>query len=238
MQEGILVHTDRLEQPGIRHQMCQVPCEQLVVLVVLCCVLQEVSSIVDLLPVPEGDSGCLISTSWLEGWVNGEEAPEPIDNSVLLCEHQRLSPLLPAGALKFISDTAWQELTVSSTHAPHSSCCFAFVQHSHSLVHAHISGLLCMSQQGLPQSWAMLITLIPAACRACCTSELGVCTCWQWQPLGEMLAQVACPCSCSPLCHPMSRPVKNQWLLICMHSAAAPSEDGTERDKYTAVSCA
>lgn len=83
--------------------------------------LQEVSTITTLLPESEGSSsssgddsggGCLISADWLEGWVNNEGEPGPLDNSVLLCEHHKLSPLLPAGSFKYISDTAWDHLTV------------------------------------------------------------------------------------------------------------------------------
>jgi hypothetical protein len=84
--------------------------------VVCCAALQEVSSIAALLPVPEGSEGqgCFISTNWLDSWVNSDADPAPVDNGVLLCEeHRQLSPLLPPGALKYISSTAWEQLTVS-----------------------------------------------------------------------------------------------------------------------------
>jgi hypothetical protein len=73
-----------------------------------------VSSIAELLPVPEGSEaqGCFICQKWLDTWVNSPAEPDPVDNSVLLCQHHKLNPLLPAGTLKFISDTAWQEITV------------------------------------------------------------------------------------------------------------------------------
>jgi hypothetical protein len=63
--------------------------------------------------VPEGETdGCFICLNWLDGWVNGESEPGPLDNSVLMCKHHRLNPLLPAGTMKYISDVAWQQLTV------------------------------------------------------------------------------------------------------------------------------
>lgn len=78
--------------------------------------LQEVTSIAALLPVPEGEAqGCFISTNWLDGWVNSDADPDPVDNGVLLCEeHRQLNPLLPPGAVKYISSAAWEQLTVSS----------------------------------------------------------------------------------------------------------------------------
>ena len=33
-----------------------------------------------------------ISAPWLAAWADGEAAPPPIDNSPLLCEHNRLDP--------------------------------------------------------------------------------------------------------------------------------------------------
>jgi hypothetical protein len=75
---------------------------------------QEVSSLAGLLPELEGSTeGCFVCLSWLDGWVNNEGQPDPVDNSVLLCEeHRKLNPLLPPGTYKYISSTAWEQLTV------------------------------------------------------------------------------------------------------------------------------
>ena len=38
-----------------------------------------------------------ISTAWLTGWADSEEAPPPIDNAPLLCEHSNLDPTTVSG---------------------------------------------------------------------------------------------------------------------------------------------
>lgn len=75
--------------------------------------LQEVRAVSELLPAPEGCmDGCFIGLGWLDNWVNSMDSPGPLDNTVLWCEHSRLNPSLPAGTTKYISDAAWQQLTV------------------------------------------------------------------------------------------------------------------------------
>lgn len=43
---------------------------------------------------PAGDLGCFVPLAWLDGWANGgvEAAPDPVDNSQLLCPHNKLDP--------------------------------------------------------------------------------------------------------------------------------------------------
>lgn len=73
----------------------------------------EVRSVAALLPVRDAaDAGVLVPAAWLEGWANSEATPEPIDNSVLLCEHQQLSPCKPPTLFKHISSLAWEQLVV------------------------------------------------------------------------------------------------------------------------------
>lgn len=45
-------------------------------------------------PLPAGDPGRFVPLDWLDGWANGgvEAAPEPVDNSQLLCAHSKLDP--------------------------------------------------------------------------------------------------------------------------------------------------
>lgn len=78
--------------------------------------LQEVSRLEPLLREPEGSTeGCFVCLKWLDGWLNNEGQPDPVDNSVLLCEeHRKLNPLLLPGTFKYISGTAWEQLTVSN----------------------------------------------------------------------------------------------------------------------------
>jgi hypothetical protein len=75
-------------------------------------VAQEVMGIAALLAPPDPSDGCFITSSWLEGWASSEASPEPVDNSLLLCEHHKLNPAAPPSSFKFISSTAWQEIVV------------------------------------------------------------------------------------------------------------------------------
>ena len=46
------------------------------------------------LPFNAGDLGRFVPLAWLDGWTNGgvEAAPDPVDNSQLLCPHGKLDP--------------------------------------------------------------------------------------------------------------------------------------------------
>lgn len=74
---------------------------------------QEVTAVTALLPPADPAAGCFISATWLDGWANGESQPEPVDNSMLLCEHQQLNPAASPGSYKLISEAAWEQLVVS-----------------------------------------------------------------------------------------------------------------------------
>lgn len=59
----------------------------------------SIRSVLQAAVVPEAAAECRwISTAWLTGWADSEEAPPPIDNAPLLCEHSNLDPTKVSGA--------------------------------------------------------------------------------------------------------------------------------------------
>jgi ubiquitin carboxyl-terminal hydrolase 48 len=66
-----------------------------------------------------GDLGCFVPLAWLDGWANGgvEAAPDPVDNSQLLCPHSKLDPAKVPTARR-ISTQAWQALQESCRGGP------------------------------------------------------------------------------------------------------------------------
>lgn len=133
------------------------------------CGLQEVTSIAALLPVPEGQAqGCFISTNWLDAWVNSDADPDPVDNGVLLCEeHRQLNPLLPPGAIKYISSAAWEQLTVSWSAGGDRASRAALEARALYVLLFFAMHAQCVSRSGPVHAgwflWVLLACVVPAA---------------------------------------------------------------------------
>ncbi|XP_024527691.1 ubiquitin carboxyl-terminal hydrolase 26 [Selaginella moellendorffii] len=75
---------------------------------------------------PTAPKGFWISAEWLRNWTDSLKPPSAIDNSILLCEHERVSPK-SIQLMKCISDAAWQSLHSKYGGEPvltMESCCF------------------------------------------------------------------------------------------------------------------
>jgi len=85
-------------------------------------------------PKNEKDEFFWISTEWITDWINGKINLSPIDNSLLLCDHQKLDPK-KTNKMKLISKDAWQyfvdnykggpALSSQSDYYPCEYCCVA-----------------------------------------------------------------------------------------------------------------
>lgn len=177
------VHLRHISAHAVGRHLSVSPCFDCHILPGCCCccacvlllLLQEVRAVSELLPAPEGCmDGCFIGLGWLDNWVNSLEPPGPLDNTVLWCEHSRLNPSLPAGTTKYISDAAWQQLTVRQQLVGAGRCMAGCVQLYKSsrpklLCSAGWEPLTCFSARVRIRGYTSSVHHWPIS-KACCTT--------------------------------------------------------------------